>query len=38
MEIVATIKARMGSKRLPGKVLKRLDGMSIRDISYRRVI
>tara|TARA_Y100000031_G_scaffold91688_1_gene100712 strand:- start:1545 stop:1826 length:282 start_codon:yes stop_codon:yes gene_type:complete len=38
MEIVATIEARIGLNRLPGKVLKRLDGVSIRDISYGKTI
>jgi spore coat polysaccharide biosynthesis protein SpsF len=37
MKIVATIEARMSSKRLPGKVLKRLDGMPSLELQIRRM-
>ena len=36
MNIVAIIQARMGSKRLPGKVLKDLNGKSMLEHVYER--
>ncbi|MFC1828420.1 cytidylyltransferase domain-containing protein [Thermodesulfobacteriota bacterium] len=37
MKIVATIEARMGSTRLPGKVIKEIDGMPSLELQIRRM-
>ena len=37
VRILATIQARMGSKRLPGKVLKKVDGVSLLEYQIKRI-
>ena len=37
MKIAATIQVRMGSSRLPGKVLKKIEGKSILEWQIQRI-
>ena len=38
MKIVGIIQARMGSSRFPGKVLKKINGKSIVNLVYERLL
>ena len=38
LKIVSTIEARMNSKRLPGKVMKKINGKPMIELLYSRAI